>query len=178
MPITTPRFVCSSVVLFVALTGWPAAFRTEAQAPINQTRTQIIDDAVEAFRRANPRAATISIGVVQAGRTSTHHSGNAEMPGSDIPAADSIYPIASITKTFTGILLAQAVIDGKVTLEDDVRKYLPGSYPNLEFEGRFIQLAHLVNHVSGLPFNLPDIAENRPPFPKPVPPAVRDRLAK
>ena len=172
----TPRFAYPSVFMFVALTGWPAASRTEARAPNSQS--QIIDVAIDAFRRANPRAATVSIGVVQEGRTSTHHSGTAGTPASGIPDADSIYPIASITKTFTGTLLAQAVIDRKVTLEDDVRKYLPGSYPNLEFEGRPIQLAHLVNHVSGLPFNLPDIAENRPPFPKPVAPAVRDRLAK
>jgi CubicO group peptidase (beta-lactamase class C family) len=59
----------------------------------------------------------------------------------------------------TGTLLAQAVIDKKAGLQDDIRKYLDSPYTNLEYNGHAIQLVHLLNHSSGLPFMLPDTSE-------------------
>jgi CubicO group peptidase (beta-lactamase class C family) len=38
----------------------------------------------------------------------------------------TIYEIGSITKVFTGILLAQQVLDGNLKLEDEINSYLPG----------------------------------------------------
>ena len=38
---------------------------------------------------------------------------------------DSIYQIGSITKTFTGLLLAQMVVEGKVRLDEPLRELLP-----------------------------------------------------
>jgi CubicO group peptidase (beta-lactamase class C family) len=66
--------------------------------------------------------------------------------------------------------------EGRVKLDDDVRLYLDGDYPNLAFEGQPIRLWHLLNHNSGLPFKLPDIPENRPPFP-PASPEIAQQLA-
>jgi CubicO group peptidase (beta-lactamase class C family) len=63
-----------------------------------------------------------------------------------------------------------------MSLNDDVRKYLEGGYPNLEYQGHPIELQFLVNHNSGLPFNLPDIPENRPPFATPVSSEIRSML--
>ncbi|UQB69350.1 serine hydrolase domain-containing protein [Epilithonimonas zeae] len=64
----------------------------------------------------------------------------------------TIYEIGSITKTYTGILLSQAVQDKKVSLETDVRKYLKGSYPDLELEQNTpITLKHLITHTAGFP---------------------------
>lgn len=53
-------------------------------------------------------------------------------------------------------MLAQAVKDKKVKIDDDVRLYLDGDYPNLEYQGHPIRLLHLVSHISGLPNFLPD----------------------
>jgi CubicO group peptidase (beta-lactamase class C family) len=55
-----------------------------------------------------------------------------------------------------GTLLAQAVKDHKLKMNDDIRMYLSGSYPNLEFKGSPIRLYQLVSHISGLPFFMPD----------------------
>ena len=71
---------------------------------------------------------------------------------------DSIFEIGSITKTFTGLLLAQMIVQGKVTLTEPVRKLLPKGLvtaPN----GPEISLADLITHHSGLP-RMPD---NFPP---------------
>ncbi len=70
----------------------------------------------------------------------------------------TLYEIASLTKTFTGTLLAKAIVDKKLELDDDIRNYLPESYPNLEFKGQPITFRNLVTHTSGLPNMFP----NRP----------------
>jgi len=75
-----------------------------------------------------------------------------------LPTARTRYAIGSITKTFTATLLAQAVAEGRLRLDDDVRRHLTGEYPNLEFAGQPIRLSHLITHLSGLPRNFPDSA--------------------
>lgn len=65
----------------------------------------------------------------------------------------TIYEIGSVTKTFAGYLLAEAVVNKKVKLDDDIRNYLDEKYPNLEYNGSPIRLFHLLNHSSGLPFD-------------------------
>ena len=118
----------------------------------------------------------LSIGVVQGGHTFIYNIGTLERGKPGSPASDTLYQIASISKTFTGTLLAQAALEKKISLNDDVRKYIEGSYPNLEYQGHPIELQFLVNHNSGLPFNLPDIPENRPPFTTPVSSKTQSRL--
>ena len=69
------------------------------------------------------------------------------------PDDHTIYEIGSITKTYTGLLLSQAVSDGKVRLDDDVRKYMEGSYPNLVLsKGRPITIRDLITHTAGFPY--------------------------
>ena len=43
------------------------------------------------------------------------------------------------------------MVEGRASLDDDVRRYLDGDYPNLEFDRQPIRLVHLLNHNSGLP---------------------------
>jgi CubicO group peptidase (beta-lactamase class C family) len=114
--------------------------------------------------RSSPETMAVSVGVIFNGYTGTFHFGTL-IPGHAAPPTDAtIYPIASITKTFTGVLLAQAVLEHRVTLDDDVRKYLDGSYPNLEFQHHPIRLKDLLDHRSGLPFLLPDVPQAQPDF--------------
>jgi serine-type D-Ala-D-Ala carboxypeptidase/endopeptidase len=162
----------SFVLLFLTFAPVRPTF---AQAPV-QPVDQIVSHAAEEFLKSTPRSVGFSVGILKDGKTYTYNFGTLKKGVKRPPTADTLYAIASITKTFTGTLLAQAVLEKKVKFDDDVRKYLDGDYPNLEFQGHPIQLGHLVNHNSGLPFNLPDIPENRPPFAGPVSPAVRKML--
>jgi len=133
----------------------------------------VVDAAARAFLTANPRAVGISIGVYQGGKTYAFNYGFVAPEIKRAPTADTLYPIASITKTFTGALLAQAQLDGRLKLADDVRNYLDGSYPNLEFEGHPIRLFDLLDHRSGLPFILPERPETQPDFASDTPWAER-----
>ncbi|MFY0629440.1 MAG: beta-lactamase family protein [Flavobacteriaceae bacterium] len=78
---------------------------------------------------------------------------------SDLPTNHTIYEIASVTKTFTGTLAAKAVLEGKLNLDDDIRKYLPMPYANLEYEQNSIRVKHLLTHTSGLPGGILGINE-------------------
>lgn len=104
----------------------------------------------------NPARVGLSAGVYHNNNLTTYHYGSIQKERQILPTDKTIYEIGSISKTFTGTLLAQAVKDKKVKLEDDVRLYLDGSYPNLEYQGHPIRLSHLVSHISGLPNFLPD----------------------
>jgi serine-type D-Ala-D-Ala carboxypeptidase/endopeptidase len=132
---------------------------SQQQIPTNnRLRTgidSIIDESVLGFLKTTTRVG-VSVGVYQNNKVATYHYGSTQKGKQLLPSDKTIYEIGSISKTFTGTLLAQAVRDKKVKLEDDVRLYLDGNYPNLEFQGQPIRLSHLVSHISGLPNFLPD----------------------
>lgn len=118
--------------------------------PLKNSVDVIVDKAAQNYLK-NPKTVGLSIGVVKDGKFYAYNYGESEKGGGKLPTADSFYEIGSITKTFTGILLAQAVLDKKVKLDDDVRKYLSGDFPNLEFEGAPVTLRDLSTHTSGIP---------------------------
>ena len=68
-----------------------------------------------------------------------------------LPDGDTVFEIGSITKVFTGILLAQAVVNGEVKLDDPISMYLPEGVTAPEYEGKAITLFDLATHTSGLP---------------------------
>lgn len=59
--------------------------------------------------------------------------------------------------TLTGLVLANAVLENKLSLDDDIRNYLDGKYPNMEFEGVPIRIRDVITHTSGIPSNFPEI---------------------
>jgi CubicO group peptidase (beta-lactamase class C family) len=67
---------------------------------------------------------------------------------------DSLYGIGSITKTFTGLLLARMVAEHRVTLDEPVRELLPSGVA-VKPAGPEITLLDLATHHSGLP-TMPD----------------------
>ena len=126
--------------------------------------SMVVDAAAARYVRENPQAAAIAIGVVYGEASYQSRSGTLEPGKRRPPRHDTLYPVASITKTFTGTLLAQAVIEKRLSLSDDIRKHLDGDFPNLEFAGRPILMSDLLDHRSGLPFFLPDKPELQPDF--------------
>jgi CubicO group peptidase (beta-lactamase class C family) len=124
----------------------------------------VVDQAVQTFLKNTPQAVGLSIGVVSGREVCTYNFGTVERGSKRTPTSDTLYPIASVTKTFTGTLLAQAAIEKRLNLDDDVRKYLDGNFPNLEFQGQWIRLLDLLDHRSGLPFFLPDRPEAQPGY--------------
>ncbi|MFL6709695.1 MAG: serine hydrolase domain-containing protein [Massilia sp.] len=97
----------------------------------------------------------LSIGVIQGGDQKQFHFGTTDRTLRHAPGPDTIYELASLTKTYTGLLLATAVLEHKLALDDDVRRFLPPACQGLSFNGRAIRLVDLANHTAGLPKNVP-----------------------
>ena len=110
----------------------------------------------------------LSLAVLTNSKIFFYNYGTVDKYRTRLPTKNSIYEIGSVTKTFTGSLLAKAVLDNKVQLDEDIRRYLKESYPNLEYRGVPITLRQLSTHQSSLPANMPDNSEyfKQPDFDK------------
>ena len=62
-------------------------------------------------------------------------------------APESVFRVGSISKQFTAVAMLQLAQAGKLSLEDDIRKYLPW----YDTHGRLITIANLLSHTSGIP---------------------------
>jgi CubicO group peptidase (beta-lactamase class C family) len=104
----------------------------------------------------NCKGFSVSIGIVKEGKFYTKHYGEIDKGKSNQANDKTLYEIASTTKVFTGTLMAKAVLDGKIKLDDDIRKYLKEKFPNLEFNGNPIKIKDLVTHETGIMTPFPD----------------------
>lgn len=124
----------------------------------NKLRTHldtVVLNAVAPFFVVKSRVG-LSAAIYNNGDISFYNYGSKQRDITDLPNQNTIYEIGSITKTFCGVLLAQAVLDKNVKLDDDIRVYLSEKYPNLEYNGFPVKLYQLLNHSSGLPFDFID----------------------
>ena len=65
----------------------------------------------------------------------------------DVPITpSSVFHVASVSKQFTALAVALLVADGRVSWDDDIRRYVP-ELPDL---GEPITLRHLAHHTSGI----------------------------
>lgn len=111
------------------------------------------------------QAVGLSIGIYSNGATYFYNFGSTQKDKITTPSEHTVYEIGSITKTLVSFVLANAVLEKKVSLEDDIRKYLKESYPNLEYKGHPIKLVHLANTTSLLPDWLPELSEEMKTLP-------------
>lgn len=66
---------------------------------------------------------------------------------------DHAFAIGSVTKQFTAIAILQLVQAGKLSLSDDIRKYLPF----FDTHGQTITIENLLTHTSGIVRNLSEL---------------------
>ena len=103
--------------------------------------------------------AGIAIGVIDHGERKLFAYGAAQ--------PDSIFEIGSVTKTFTGLALAQMVEQHTVTLDQPVRELLPAGTVSKPSSGPEITLLDLATQHSGLsrlPDNFGERAQHADPY--------------
>lgn len=138
----------------------PASIKTNNP---KQTKIQLYIDSLALAYLKFPGNSSLSIGLVNGNNTETFFYGETKKGTGNLPNGDSLYEIASISKTFTAIMLAHAVNEKKIALNDDIRKHLPGNYPELKFKDEPVRIINLSNHTSGLP-SLPGDFEKQPGY--------------
>ena len=147
---------CSMIILFClySITG-QSQKNTSTDNTLQNSLDSVVHQFVLPFIRQQSKVG-ISIGIYNKGEIATYNYGTTQLEKQELPTNRTLYEIGSISKTFMGTLLAIGVKDQKLKMNDDIRMYLEGSYPNLEYKGTPIRLYQLVSHISGLPFFMPD----------------------
>jgi CubicO group peptidase (beta-lactamase class C family) len=108
-------------------------------------------DAVAKDELGRGRHLGFVVGVLKDGARSVRGYGRLSAERPEPPDGRTVFEIGSISKAFTGLLLADLVLQGRAALDDPVRRHLPEAWKLPSREGREITLLHLATHTSGLP---------------------------
>lgn len=129
-------------VLIVALVVTSDA--AHAQAPQRQDTLARVDSIFSQFTTATPGCA---VGVSRHGRTvlaKAYGMANLEY---DVPlTTESIIEAGSVSKQFTAAAVLLLAQQGKLSIDDQVRKHIP----ELPDYGASLTIRHMLNHTSGL----------------------------
>lgn len=123
----------------------PIALHGQQSMPARNALGPRIDQIFAALDK--PTTPGCAVGVSRNGTTLyTRGYGSANLEY-DVPiTATSIFESGSVAKQFTAAAIELLAQDGKLTLDDDIRKYLP-EVPDF---GEPIRIRHLLTHTSGL----------------------------
>ena len=123
----------------------PGAAPAAAQQPVNDSTRVALNRAFAAWSAADGPGC--AVGVSRDG-TIVFQNGyglaNLELEVPITPS--SVFHVASVSKQFTAAAVMLLARDGKLSLDDDVRRHLP----ELPDHGHRITLRHLLTHTSGL----------------------------
>jgi CubicO group peptidase (beta-lactamase class C family) len=109
-------------------------------------------EAVEIIEKSIAEGLTPGIAIALIDSSGIHHFnfGKTTSDGTDVNE-HTIYEIGSITKAFTGILLAQQVLDEDIQLDQEISTLLPDSLKIPVVGDIEITFGNLTDHTSGLP---------------------------
>ena len=101
------------------------------------------DTAVRALVRAwlqDTDGVGISVGIYDAGQRRFYNAGVPRLDANKAASQHTIYEIGSMSRAFTGQILARAIVEGRASPSDDVAQFLEEPYPNLENGGERVRL--------------------------------------
>jgi D-alanyl-D-alanine carboxypeptidase len=105
-------------------------------------------DSVVAAAMKDGRVAGMAVAVVKGRDTLLFKGyGLADVEDSVPVRPHTVFRIGSVTKQFTSAAIMKLVEQGKLSLDDEMSKYLP----DIPTRGRKILVRHLLNHTSGIP---------------------------
>ncbi len=113
---------------------------------ISQNKIELkIDSILNVYKSLNKPG--LSIGIIKNEKIVYNKSFGLSNLEYDILNSDSsIFSLASIAKQFTSACIWSLIKEKRLSLEDDIRKYLP----ELPEYSHVIKIKHMLNHTSGL----------------------------
>ena len=116
-----------------------------AQTPPAADRAAKVDEIFKEF--AKPESPGCAVGIYQDGKLSHSRAYGMANLDHDVPLKPtSIFHVASVSKQFTAAAILLLAQDGKLSVDDDVRKHIP----ELPDFGKPITLRQLAHHTSGI----------------------------
>jgi CubicO group peptidase (beta-lactamase class C family) len=137
----------STVILAATLILRSAA--GSAQQPVPELISRDSLQRIVSERVAAGRSTGLIVGAASASDERQVAATGFERPGTPIDR-HTLFEIGSITKAFTGILLAEMVLRGEVRLDQPVAELLPPTVRMPSRSGKPITLGDLASQVSGL----------------------------
>jgi CubicO group peptidase (beta-lactamase class C family) len=132
------RFIRSAAAAVLLMAGIDAGF---SQGSANPDIDAIFADL------SNPGSPGCALGVYRGGKIIYSKGYGLANVEQNVPITpQTIFDVASISKQFTAASILLLEHQGKLRLDDDVRKYIP----ELPDYGRKITIQHMLNHTSGL----------------------------
>ncbi len=129
----------TTTLVFALLQG--AAHAMVAQSPTNPKVDKIF---AEWDKNSSPGCA---VGAIQSNRYLYKRGYGMANLDYDIPnAPEMVYYIGSDSKQFTAASIALLSLQGKLSLDDNIRKY----FPEMQDYGTPITIRHLIHHTSGI----------------------------
>jgi beta-lactamase class C len=149
----------TDVVIATVIVALLTAGSVRAQLNLQQVNVeQIVAQKVQSILPENGGGGGVAVAVRIDGKTAFFNYGLADVAKNRRVTTDSIFNLASVGKLFATTLLAQAVKQGELSLDDPVAKYVT----ELQRGGdiRRVTLGQLASHTSGLP-RVPQQYEHR-----------------
>lgn len=110
---------------------------------------QKIHDQVDALfaEWSDPTAPGLTVGVIQDGEFIYKKGfGSANVENGTLITPESVFYLGSVGKQFTTMAIALLQQNGKLNVDDDIRKYVP----EMPDYGSAITIRHLIHHTSGI----------------------------
>ncbi|MDX1934140.1 MAG: serine hydrolase [Capsulimonadales bacterium] len=147
--LSTGRLCCRAVslwplILMILLSGC-GSHRSSRRTFDTGRATRLVSEYATATRRSGVSSAVVRNGsLLWSGST-----GIANKTLNTRVTDDTVFAIASISKTVTAVAVMQLVEEGKLDLDADINRYLPFTLRNPKAAGN-ITLRHLLTHTSGI----------------------------
>jgi serine-type D-Ala-D-Ala carboxypeptidase/endopeptidase len=140
------RALCKYLALAVVLAMSAHTVSAEGM-PSDDSIEMILRDRVDLYKKS----VGIVVGMVDRRGRKIVAYGKRDLEGDTEVGANTVFEIGSVSKVFTGTLLADAMKRGELRLEDPVSRFLPESVTVPSKDGKEITLLDLATHRSGLP---------------------------
>jgi CubicO group peptidase (beta-lactamase class C family) len=132
----------------------PASATVVRNLPSDEEIRSLLADQID----VQHKSVGMVIGIITPGGRRVVSHGSTSRRDAHPVDGDTAFEIASITKVFTSLLLADMVKRGEVALDDPVATHLPIGVRVPQRAGRQITLVDLATHTSGLPPQPPDLS--------------------
>jgi D-alanyl-D-alanine-carboxypeptidase/D-alanyl-D-alanine-endopeptidase len=96
----------------------------------------------------------LSIAVYDQGNWTSYHHGQLSPFADERPDDATLYALGELTELFTTTLMAEQILEGRLSAEDSVAKDYPGALPN--FNGAAMTYQDLATHTAGFPRRITD----------------------
>lgn len=145
------RFPWRDWLLIVLATGWlrSCPHAQSAEPPPPRPFQVLVQQHLDSYIRDN-RIAGAVVGVAYHGSYYPFTAGVRDRDTRAPLTGETLFPVGSITKIFTGIMIGYLVNDGTITLQEPIVGYLPDEVGRLGGAIRQVTWLDLATHTSGI----------------------------